>query len=109
MSQKHVVVSKKRHELRFETISPKWARRLAQPLPTLLSIKWFRWYSEIRRASNCVVGEAHGYSSSYVKNCSECERYSVKFMYSFLIHSASRLENYKSMFVRHWNELHVID
>ncbi len=28
-------------------------------------------------------------------------------MYSFLVHSESRLEKNKVMFVRHWNEQHV--
>lgn len=107
MSQKHIFVSKKRHRLDFDIISPKWAMRLNQPLPTLFSLKWFRYYSEIRSASRCVVGEAHGFSSSYLKTCPECNRFSIKFMYSFLLHSESRLEKNKSIFVHHWNEGHV--
>ncbi len=107
MSQKHILVSKKRHELGFDTISPKWAERLSQPLPILISLRWLGYYSEIRSASRCVVGEAHGFSSSYLKTCPECNRFSIKFMYSFLVHSESRLEKNKVMFVRHWNEEHV--
>jgi hypothetical protein len=107
MSQKHILVSKKRHELSFDTLSPKWAKRLSQPLPTLLSLRWLRYYSEIRSASRCVVGEAHDFSSSYLKTCPECNRFSIKFMYSFLVHSKSRLEKNKLMFVRHWNERHL--
>ncbi len=107
MSQKHILVSKKRHELSFDTLSPKWAKRLGQPLPTLLSLRWLGYYSEIRSASRCVVGEAHGFSSSYLKTCPECNRFSIKFMYSFLVHSKSRLEKNKLMFVRHWNERHL--
>ena len=107
MSQKHLLVSKKRHEVSFDTVSPKWAKRLDQPLPILFSLRWLGWYSEIRCASRCVVGEAHGFSSSYLKTCSECNRSSIKFMYSFLVHSKSRLEKNKLMFVHHWNEQHV--
>ncbi len=107
MSQKHILVSKKRHELSFDTLSPKWSKRLSQPLPTLFSLRWLGYYSEIRSASRCVVGEAHGFSSSYLKTCPECNRFSIKFMYSFLVHSESRLEKIKLMFVHHWIEQHV--
>lgn len=106
MSQKHILVSKKRHEISFDTLSPKWAMRLSQPLPTLLSLRWLGYYSEIRSASRCVVGEAHGFSSSYLKTCPDCNKFSIKFMYSFLVHSESRLEKNKLMFVRHWNKQH---
>ena len=107
MSQKHMLVSKKRHELSFDILSPKWAVRLNQPLPIVFSLRWFRYYSEIRSASRCVVGEAHNFSSSYIRTCPECNRFSIKFMYSFLVHSKSRLEKNRLMFVRHWNEQHV--
>ena len=107
MSQKHFLVSKRRHELSFDTLSPNWAKRLSQPLPTLFSLKWFGYYTEIRSASRCVVGEAHGFSSSYQRTCQQCSRLSIKFMYSFLVHSESRLEKNKLMFVHHWNEQHM--
>jgi hypothetical protein len=107
MSQKHILVSKKRHELGFDTLSPKWAKRLSQPLPIPFTIRWFGYYTEIRSASRCVVGEAHGFSSSYLRTCQQCNRLSIKFMYSFLVHSESRLEKNKLMFVHHWNEQHV--
>jgi hypothetical protein len=109
MSQKHVLVSTKRHELSFDAISPKWARRLGQPLPIIFSLRWLRWYAEIRSASKCVVGEAYGCSSSYLRTCSECNRYCINFMYSFLIRSSSRIEKNKLMFVGHWNEYHAVD
>ena len=88
-------------------ISPKWARRLNQPLPFLLSLTWLQWYFEIKHASKCVVGEAYGFSSSYLKTCKECNRFCVKFMYSFMLHSSSNLDKIKQRFVRHWNDKHV--
>jgi len=54
MSQKHILVSKKRHELSLDTLSPKWAKRLSQPLPMVFSLRWLGYYSEIRSASRCV-------------------------------------------------------
>jgi hypothetical protein len=106
MSQTHFCVSKKRQNLQFDDISPEWAHRLGQPLPTIFSLTWFRWYLEIRNASKCVVGEAHGYSSAYQNICSTCNNYCINFMYSFLMHSSSRLAKNIMVFVRHWNENH---
>src|SRR5437588_12813109 len=59
--------------LTFDSISPVWAVRLEQqqqPIP--LSFKWLRWCLEMISFSKCVVGEAHGFSSSYTSNCQEC-------------------------------------
>jgi hypothetical protein len=92
--------------LRLEDISPKWAGRLKGELPTFMSLTWFKWYFELKRTSKCVVGEAYGYSSSYIHNCSECDEIGWKFMYYFTIKSNKKLEENKNRFVNHWNEQH---
>lgn len=92
--------------LTLNDISPRWAERLHQ-LPFPLSFQWLRWYLEIKCASKCVVGEAYGFSSSYIHNCEECDSFGWKFMFSFMLHSYSRLEENKQLFVNHWNEKHI--
>ena len=56
--------------------------------------------------SKCVVGVAHGFSSSYAPSCQECGRIGSRFAFSFTSHSYPRLEEYKQRFVKHWNEKH---
>ena len=96
-------------KMTLHDLSPKWHNRLEEGkcLPFPLSIKWFRWYVEIRNSSKCVVGEAYGYSSSYLNTCTECNRICVRFMNYFMIHSYSGLERNANLFVRHWNEKHL--
>jgi hypothetical protein len=95
--------------LTFKEISPKWAERLGQQkqLPFPFSITWLRWYSEIRCCSKCIVGEAHGFTSLYLFSCKECNSFCVKFMNLFILHSYSRLDKNKNLFVKHWNEKHI--
>ncbi|MFZ0326346.1 MAG: hypothetical protein WBP64_20415 [Nitrososphaeraceae archaeon] len=90
-------------------LSPRWHCRLQESknLPFPLSIKWFRWYVEIRNSSKCIVGEAYGYSSSYLNTCGECNKLCVRFMNYFMIHSYSGIEKNANTFVRHWNEKHL--
>jgi hypothetical protein len=92
--------------LGLEDISPKWAGRLKGELPSIMSLTWFKWYFELKRTSRCVVGEAYGYSSSYIQNCTECDEIGWKFMYYFTVRSNKKLEENKSRFVKHWNEQH---
>ena len=97
-------------ELTFKEISPKWDERLEQQnqqLPFPLSITWLRWYSKIRQSSKCIVGEAHGFTSLYLLSCKECKSFCVKFMDLFMLHSYSRLDKNKNLFVKHWNEKHT--
>jgi hypothetical protein len=98
------------HHLTLNEISPRWSRRLEQcqrkKLPFPLSFTWFRWYNEIRKSSKCIVGEAYGFSSSYTTNCKECDKFSVKFLYSFATYSHSKIQENKDSFVQHWNESH---
>jgi hypothetical protein len=95
--------------LTLSDISPKWAKRLGerQELPVPMSITWLWWYFELKRASRCVVGEAHRYSASYMYDCRECDKIGWRFMLHFTVHSCSKLEGNKERFVKHWNRKHA--
>ena len=96
------------HELlTLDAISPLWAKRLEESklLPPL-SLERLRLYLELRGTSKCVVGEAYGFSSSYVYACRLCSNISWKFMFYFMIHSYQKLEGTKNEFVKHWGEKH---
>ena len=85
-----------------------WAKRLEQnKLLPLLSLERLQLYIELKDTSKCVVGEAHGYSSSYMYNCKSCFRIDWKFMFYFMTHSYSKLEDTKKEFVKHWSEMHL--
>jgi hypothetical protein len=91
----------------LDTISPTWAKRLEESeLLPLLSLERLRLYLELRDTSNCIVGEAYGFSSSYVYDCKLCSKIGWKFMFYFMIHSYSKLERTKKEFVKHWGEKH---
>ncbi len=96
-------------DLTLQDLSPIWYRRLNErkSLPFPFSIEWFKWYAEIRNSSKCIVGEAYGYSSSYLNSCKQCNKICVKFMNCFMVHSQSGLEKNVGLFVRHWKEEHV--
>jgi hypothetical protein len=90
-------------------ISPKWYSRLFEhDLPKLFSATWLKWYFELKFASKCVVGEAHGYNPSYLIQCSECDNYGWKFMIYFTLRSRSRLDENKKKFVEHWVREHSV-
>ena len=85
--------------LRLDIISPMWAKRLEESkLLPLLSFRRFRLYFELKHTSKCVVGEAYGFSSSYVSNCKWCSKISWKFMFYFMICSYSKSEATKKEF-----------
>jgi hypothetical protein len=92
--------------LTLEDISPVWASRLNQKLPTFMSIRWLQWRSELQLADICVVGEAYGYSSPYTSNCDECREIGCNFLFYFSICWYRKLEENKQKFVKHWNEKH---
>jgi hypothetical protein len=93
--------------LTLDAISPKWAKRLeASKLLPLFSIERLQLYVELRDTSRCVVGEAYGFSSSYVYDCKRCSKIGWKFMFYFMIHPYSKLEETKKEFVKHWSEKH---
>jgi hypothetical protein len=93
--------------LTLDTISPIWAKRLEESkLLPLLSLRRLRLYVELKHTSKCVVGEAYGFSSSYVYDCKRCSKIAWKFMFYFMIHSYSKLEGTKKEFLKHWGEKH---
>lgn len=94
-------------ELTLDTVSPIWAKRLEQSkLLPILSLRRLRLYFELKNSSKCVVGEAYGFSSSYLFNCKLCSRIAWKFMFYFMIYSYSKLEETDKEFVKHWSEKH---
>jgi hypothetical protein len=93
--------------LTLDVISPTWVKRLEESkLLPVLSLERLQLYLELRDASKCIVGEAYDFSSSYVSNCSMCSKVSWKFMFYFMIHSYSKLEDTKKAFAKHWGEKH---
>jgi hypothetical protein len=95
-------------QLTLEDISPVWASRLKKEnLPTFMSSTWFKWCSELRKNSKCVVGEAYGFSSRYVYGCDDCNKIGCKFLYYFTLNWRRKLESNKQDFGRHWNKEHV--
>ena len=95
------------YPLEFRHISPEWDSRISQKWPRLFSKMWFKWYFELKRTSKCVVGEAYGFSSSYIHGCKECDDIGWKFMMYFTINSRKKLDLNKERFVKHWNEIHL--
>ena len=94
--------------LTLDAIPPIWAKKLEESkLLPLFSLKRLQIYLELKHTSKCVVGEAYGYSSSYVGNCERCSDIAWKFMFYFMIHSYSKLEWTKNEFVKHWSERHL--
>lgn len=93
--------------LSLTDIAPKWADRLKQlPVPKL-SLKGIQWSLELTAAEGCIVGEAYGFSSSYLKTCEVCERIGNNFQTNFIIRSFENLKKNTEKFVEHWNEKHA--
>ena len=85
-------------------IAPTWNRRLSRlPVPFLTKIKW---YLDIHDKNTCVVGEAHGFSSTYANSCEACDKFSLDFESQFMKNQYQEMDATKGQFVRHWNELH---
>jgi hypothetical protein len=93
--------------LTLDSISPVWSKRLEESRqPPLLSLERLHLYLELIDNSKCVVGEAYGFSSSYISTCKLCSKIAWKFMFYFMVHSYSKLEETKKQFVKHWGEKH---
>jgi hypothetical protein len=93
--------------LTLDTMSPTWDKKLEESkLLPLLSVRRLQLYLELKDTSKCVVGEAYGFSSSYVYSCKRCSKIGWKFMFYFMIQSYSKLEETKKEFVKHWGEKH---
>ena len=95
--------------LTLKELAPKWASRLetGNKLPFPLTFTWFKWYYELDHPSKCVVGEAHGNSPTYQKECMECDKLGWEFGGSFLLHSKEALDRNIDAFLKHWNEKHL--
>jgi hypothetical protein len=94
--------------LTLDAISPLWAKKLEESkLLSIFSLRRLQMYLELKHTSKCVVGEAYGYSSSYLDNCERCSKIAWKFMFYFMIHSYSKLEDLKKEFAKHWSEKHL--
>ena len=104
----NMVLPKSSNKLIFSEISPMWSERLNQARENISSFAPIRsrWYRELTISSACVVGEAYGFSSSYVHKCKTCKELGFQFMYYFLIQSDSGIENAKLDFEDHWNKEH---
>lgn len=94
-------------ELMFRDISPKWAQRFDQLPLSPLSLKGVSWGLQILFAETCVVGEAYGYSSSYISECAKCSLLGYEFVTSFMTRSYNQLKENQELFVKHWNQEHA--
>jgi hypothetical protein len=109
MNMKTGLVDPLEKTITLDDVAPKWAKRLAEEknLPFPLSLKWFKWYFELDIPKRCVVGEAHGFSSSYEKECEECNRLGWQFGHSFIMRSRSGLDIDVRNFIQHWKDRHL--
>ena len=88
-------------------IAPKWGERFRQlPIPKL-SWKCLQWGLEITAAEMCIVGEAYGYSASYLQTCKECEMIGNNFQTNLITRSYENLNKNTKKFIKHWNEKHT--
>ena len=93
--------------LTLTDIAPKWANRFKQlPVPKL-SWKGLQWAFELTAVDRCLVGEAHGFSDSYLQTCKACEMISSNFQINFIMRSYKNLKKNMETFVKHWNEKHA--
>lgn len=88
-------------------IAPSWSMRLQNLPGSKWSFRWLCWYSDITSPENCIVGEAHGRSSSYWYDCSDCREFSRRFPRYFGRRSYKELDDDVQRFVVHWNEEHA--
>lgn len=95
----------------FDDIAPSWANKIKllqqEGFPFPLSLAWWKWYFELDSPSKCIVGEAHGFSSQYEKECKKCDELGWEFGHSFLVRSMKELQGNMEKFVKHWNEKHI--
>jgi hypothetical protein len=90
--------------LSFEEICPSWSARMEKGLPGQLSPKRLRWHAEMVSPETCIVGEAHGFSSSYMNSCETCRGFSSEFPHD--VRDYSLLKQNVRKFVEHWNRRH---
>jgi len=78
--------------LTLTDIAPKWANRFKQLPVSILSLKGLQWALELTAADRCLVGEAHGFSASYLQTCNVCEVIGSNFQTNFIIRSYENLK-----------------
>lgn len=101
--------------LEFENIVPQWFERLSKLLnengnenvDDLLR----KLYPEINSYHKCVLGEAYGYDSSYIRGeskngCQECSNLSSNFSYYIRVLDKKMIEKTIDKFTKHWNQKH---
>ncbi|HEY7695699.1 MAG TPA: hypothetical protein VH797_06355 [Nitrososphaeraceae archaeon] len=97
--------------LGFEEIAPKWASRIMtfrqEGFPFPFSLSWWKLYFALDSPSKCIIGEAHGFSSHYEKECAECDRLGWEFGHSFLTRSTTEFDHNIKVLVTHWNNKHI--
>ena len=100
-------------KITFEEIAPDWSKRLNK-LTTAKGISYEKdtMYSDISDYKKCIVGEAYGYSPSYVlygtiNHCMKCTGFSHDFAYAAKAHDSDKLIDTKQKLTEHWNELHI--
>jgi hypothetical protein len=103
----------KKITLTFEEIAPDWSKRLNK-LTTEKGISYEKdsIYSDIRDYKKCIVGEAYGYSPSYViygtpNHCMKCTGFSHDFAYAAKAYDSDKLIDTKQKLTEHWNEAHI--
>lgn len=82
----------------FEEICPNWYKVLKYDRGVCrLSILYH---------GSCIVGEAHGFSSGYMKECNECLKFSEDFVDVVYESDKSELDSLINNFTEHYNNKH---
>ena len=98
------------NKITFEEIAPDWSKRLNK-LTTAKGISYEKdtMYSDISDYKKCIVGEAYGYSPSYVlygtiNHCMKCTGFSNDFAYAAKAYDSDKLIDTKQKLTEHWNK-----
>lgn len=91
-----------------------WLSKRLNKLTTTKGISYEKdtMYSDISDYKKCIVGEAYGYSPSYVlygtiNHCMKCTGFSHDFAYAAKAYDSDKLIDTKQKLTEHWNELHI--
>jgi hypothetical protein len=102
------------NKITFEEIAPDWSKRLNK-LTTAKGISYEKdtMYSDISDYKKCIVGEAFGYSPSYVlygtiNHCMKCTGFSHDFAYAARDYDSDKLIDTKQKLTEHWNEVDIL-
>ena len=92
--------------LALKDIAPSWHTVLLEEKCRANRLKRYPWLVLMASQETCVVGEAYGFSSSYMEDCAECATFSQLFFNDFRSKSFSPHDNTVRHFVAHWNSNH---